>query len=75
MMPPLTTTDSPSIELGRLGVELLIQQLDADETNESQVLLPCRLVVRGSSGPCCRERPFHESIVSPSIESVLISQV
>ncbi len=55
MMPPLTTTDSPSSELGRLGVELLIQQLDAEEADEFQVLLPCRLVVRGSSGPCRRK--------------------
>ncbi len=56
MTPPLTTADSPGVELGKLGVELLIQQLDADETSESQVLLPCPLVVRGSSGPCPQSR-------------------
>ena len=54
MMPPLTTTDAPSAELGRLGVELLIEQLEAEEQDARQVLLPCRLVVRGSSGPCRR---------------------
>jgi DNA-binding LacI/PurR family transcriptional regulator len=53
-MPPLTTADAPTAELGRLGVELLIQQLEAQERSALQVLVPCRLVVRGSSGPCRR---------------------
>jgi DNA-binding LacI/PurR family transcriptional regulator len=43
-------------ELGRLGAELLIQQLEEQEKRVTQVLLPCRLVVRGSSGPCRRNR-------------------
>jgi DNA-binding LacI/PurR family transcriptional regulator len=54
MRPPLTTADVPSAELGRLGAELLIQQLEAQERDAPQVLVPCRLVVRGSSGPCRR---------------------
>jgi DNA-binding LacI/PurR family transcriptional regulator len=54
MMPPLTTMDAPSAELGRLGTELLIQQLEDQKQNAPQVLLPCRLVVRASSGPCRR---------------------
>ncbi len=53
MMPPLTTTDVPSAELGRLAVELLIEQLE-EEQDVRQVLVPCRFVVRGSSGPCRR---------------------
>ena len=55
MMPPLTTADAPTAELGRLGAELLIQQLEAQEQSALQMLLPCRLVVRGSSGPCRRD--------------------
>ena len=54
-MPPLTTADAPAAELGRLGAELLIQQLETQEQDAPQVLLPCRLVVRGSSGPCRRK--------------------
>jgi DNA-binding LacI/PurR family transcriptional regulator len=50
MMPPLTTMDPPSVELGRLGVELLIEQLEDQEEDTRQVLLPCQLVVRGSTG-------------------------
>jgi DNA-binding LacI/PurR family transcriptional regulator len=46
--------DPPSAELGRLGVELLIQQLETEEPEAPQQLLPCRLVVRGSSGPSRR---------------------
>jgi len=53
-VPPLTTADAPTAELGRMGAELLIQQLEAQEDSAVQELLPCRLVVRGSSGPCRR---------------------
>jgi DNA-binding LacI/PurR family transcriptional regulator len=53
-IPSLTTADAPAAELGRLGAELLIQQLETQEPEAPQVLLPCRLVVRGSSGPCVR---------------------
>jgi len=49
-IPPLTTADAPAAELGRLGAELLIQQLEAQEQSTLQKLLPCHLVVRGSTG-------------------------
>jgi DNA-binding LacI/PurR family transcriptional regulator len=48
--PALTTMEAPSAELGRTGVEALLRQLD-DDTEPLQRVLPCRLVVRGSSGP------------------------
>jgi DNA-binding LacI/PurR family transcriptional regulator len=54
MTPPLTTYDIPATELGRLGVELLIEQLEAEEREALQELVPCRLTVRGSTGPCLR---------------------
>lgn len=54
MTPPLTTAEAPAAELGRLGVELLVQQLEGQEPDTLPVLLPCRLVLRGSSGPCRR---------------------
>jgi DNA-binding LacI/PurR family transcriptional regulator len=54
MVPPLTTSDAPTAELGRLGAELLIQQLEGQAQSMPHVLVPCRLVVRGSSGPCRR---------------------
>jgi DNA-binding LacI/PurR family transcriptional regulator len=54
MFPPLTTSDIPAAELGRLGVELLIQQLEVEERETLHELIPCRLVVRGSTGPCSR---------------------
>jgi DNA-binding LacI/PurR family transcriptional regulator len=55
-IPPLTSLDAPNIELGRLGTERLIQKLEgtADHATAKD-LLPCHLVVRGSSGPV---RPF-----------------
>jgi len=52
MVPPLTTMDSPGRELGRLGVELLVRQLETKPPDVAQMLLPCPLVVRSSSGPC-----------------------
>jgi DNA-binding LacI/PurR family transcriptional regulator len=54
MTPPLTTYDIPVAELSRLGVELLIQQLEAEEREPLHELIPCRLSVRGSTGHCVR---------------------
>jgi DNA-binding LacI/PurR family transcriptional regulator len=51
MNPPLTTMDPPSADMARLAVELLIEQLENRQREASQVLLPCRLIVRGSTGP------------------------
>ncbi len=48
-MPPLTTLAPPSAELGRLGVELLIQQLDDQPAAATQVVLPCRFAPGGST--------------------------
>ncbi len=49
-MPPLATLAPPSAQLGRLGVELLVQQLDGRPVSTAQTLLPCRLVLGGSTG-------------------------
>jgi DNA-binding LacI/PurR family transcriptional regulator len=54
MIPPLTTLAPPTAELGRLGVELLLQQLEARGQSTPQALLPCRLIVGGSTGLCRR---------------------
>lgn len=54
MTPHLTTMDSPSVELGRLGVELLIQKLEEKNREVEQILVPCQLVQRDSSGVCFR---------------------
>jgi DNA-binding LacI/PurR family transcriptional regulator len=60
-LPPLTAMTPQSAELGRLGVEMLIEQLDNGHHELVQLLLPCRLVVRGSTGPspdiASRSRP------------------
>jgi DNA-binding LacI/PurR family transcriptional regulator len=58
-LPPLTALTPQSAELGRLGVETLIGQLEEDHNELVQRLLPCRLVVRGSTGPSPEEaRPW-----------------
>jgi DNA-binding LacI/PurR family transcriptional regulator len=54
MRPPLTTMDVQTWELGHLGVQLLIQQLDGQTNENQQVLVPCKLTIRGSSGICRR---------------------
>lgn len=54
MTPPVTTIEPQNAEMGHLGVELLIQHLEGHEQDNTQILLPCCLVVRGSSGVCCR---------------------
>jgi DNA-binding LacI/PurR family transcriptional regulator len=52
VIPSLTTMEPPSAKMGRLGVELLIRKLDGGDGKAPQILLPCRLVIRGSTGPC-----------------------
>ncbi len=55
MTPPVTTVEPQNAVMGRLGVELLIQQIEGRQPAEPHILLPCHLVVRGSSGPCRRK--------------------
>jgi len=50
-LPPITALTPPSAELGRLGVETLIDQIEERSRDLVQRLLPCHLVVRGSAGP------------------------
>jgi DNA-binding LacI/PurR family transcriptional regulator len=54
MTPPVTTVEPENTAMGRLGVELLIHQIEGREQGDTQILLPCHLIVRGSSGPCRR---------------------
>jgi DNA-binding LacI/PurR family transcriptional regulator len=51
LTPPLTTIDLPNSEMGRIGVELLIRQLEDKEVGPSQQLLEPRLTVRASTMP------------------------
>ncbi len=53
VIPALTTMDFPAAEMGRLGVELLIRQLEAEggELEPIHRLLRAELTVRQSSGP------------------------
>jgi DNA-binding LacI/PurR family transcriptional regulator len=52
-IPALTTMDFPATEMGRIGVELLIRQLEAEggELEPIHRLLRAELTVRQSSGP------------------------
>jgi DNA-binding LacI/PurR family transcriptional regulator len=62
-LPPLTAMAPPSAELGRLGVQTLLGQLEEDHPKLIQKLLPCRLVVRGSTGPASDPaRPRHPGL-------------
>jgi DNA-binding LacI/PurR family transcriptional regulator len=54
MVPRLTTMEPPSAGLGRLATELLIKHLEGHGDENPRVLIPCRLVVGESSGPCRR---------------------
>lgn len=50
--PPLTYIEIPIVEMSRVGVKQLIQQLEHQDLELTQALIPCRLVIRGSTGPC-----------------------
>jgi len=48
--PALTTVQNPSYDTGRTAGELLLSRMSGEHTEgQRQVVLPCRLVVRGSS--------------------------
>jgi DNA-binding LacI/PurR family transcriptional regulator len=49
--PPLTALSPPTAQLGRVGVEVLIERLDNGSAPLVRELLPCALHVRGSTGP------------------------
>jgi len=51
--PHLTTVNFPFIEMGRMGAEMLIRQLEGEEVS-TQLLLRPPLTIRQSSGPCTR---------------------
>lgn len=60
MMPALTGTDIPTSEMGRLGTELLIEQLEGEQKEPTQILLPAVLKVRESTLPCRDRQPDDE---------------
>jgi DNA-binding LacI/PurR family transcriptional regulator len=50
--PKITTISIPSVEMGRLGTEFLIKQLEDPHFQPQQVILPPEFTVRQSTGPC-----------------------
>lgn len=51
-VPQLTSMEAPGAALGRLGVEYLVEQLDGSaKGGDRQILVPCNIVERGSTGP------------------------
>jgi DNA-binding LacI/PurR family transcriptional regulator len=51
--PPLTTVNQPTYREGQLAIQKIYNRLQGYDTNTGgYTLLECRLVVRGSTGPC-----------------------
>lgn len=55
--PTITTAEAPAYELGRLGTDMLIQQLEGTNKEFSEVLIPCKLTIRESTADCPPARP------------------
>jgi len=49
--PPLTVVDQPTRQLGARAAELLLRRVERPDAPVQEVILPARLVVRGSTGP------------------------
>jgi hypothetical protein len=49
--PKITTISLPAIEMGRMGTEFLINQLEDPNFKTQQVILPPQFIVRQSTGP------------------------
>ena len=50
MNPPLTTVHLPAVELARLACNLLICQLQGEQTCRQQIILDSQLIIRQSCG-------------------------
>ncbi|GCE50168.1 LacI family transcriptional regulator [Thermosporothrix hazakensis] len=62
IIPPLTTIRQPTVEMGRIATEMLIDQLEGKKCEQSHVILPTTLVVRQSCGALLQQRrKAHES--------------
>jgi LacI family transcriptional regulator len=48
--PPLTTVSQPKTEMGRVAFQLLIDRITANDRPVQRVVLPSRLIIRGSCG-------------------------
>jgi LacI family transcriptional regulator len=51
LQPPLTTVAIPRTEIGTEAARLLLRRLEGGEAETDQVLLPTKLIVRGSTAP------------------------
>jgi DNA-binding LacI/PurR family transcriptional regulator len=47
--PPLSTVSQPKYELGKTAVELLMRQLDKNNNGSEDIILPHKLIIRGST--------------------------
>lgn len=56
--PALTTVNQPRNELGRLAAQSLISRITGKaRKGPMRTTLPCQLVIRESTAPCCAARP------------------
>lgn len=62
-LPPLTTIDFPTEELGAVGARMLIDRIDHGRTTPEQVFVRPAFTVRGSTG-AARIQPGRETLVS-----------
>jgi DNA-binding LacI/PurR family transcriptional regulator len=51
MTPSVTNVELPASEMGRIGTEMLIRQLDGGKSSPTQLMLPATLSVRQSTAP------------------------
>jgi LacI family transcriptional regulator len=49
--PPMTTVRVPQFDIGAQAARMLLEQIESGETTAVRVMLPVKLVVRGSTAP------------------------
>ena len=55
LRPPLTTIRIPHYEMGAAAARILLRQIEMPGSPAQAEVLPCELIVRGSTAPVCTE--------------------
>jgi LacI family transcriptional regulator len=57
---PLTTVKQPAYKMGETAADLLLERIKKGDIPRQKVVLPVKLLKKGSTGPCLSQEQFSE---------------